>query len=95
MERDLKANRRGQVLSLVFALMCDKQFTGFILIFANFMEIIWMEFKNQDQYFVAGGCAYFAETSKDYNAFETESEAWLPTTAPLATNLFEYLESRS
>ena len=40
--------------------------------------------------FVAGGCAYFTETSKDYNSFEIKSEAWLPTTALLATNSFEY-----
>ena len=38
---------------------------------------------------VAGGHAYFTETSKDYNSFKIESEVWLPTTAQLATNLFK------
>ena len=56
------------------------------------MEIIWMQIKNQDQYFVAGDRAYFAEKFKDYNAFKTESEAWLPTDTTYRTagnNLFE------
>ena len=77
--------------------MCDKQFTGLILIVANFMEIIWMQIKNQDQYFVAGDRAYFAEKFKDYNAFETESEAWLPTDTTYRTagnNLFELLRTK-
>ena len=62
------------------------------------MEIIWMEFKNQDQYFVAGGCAYFAETFKDYNLFETESEAWLPAGTnycPVGNNSFELLRTKT
>ena len=38
---------------------------------------------------MAGSRANFTETFKDYNSFEIESEAWLPTTALLATNSFE------
>ena len=47
---------------------------------------------------IMGGRAYFAETFKGYNSFETESEAWLPTGttySPIGINLFELLRTKT